>query len=185
MSDTADIGYTAQLIGACGLNSAHYQFARGSGFMRRHTALPYLAHPIDASRPTNEEIIASSRTKLARVAETAGALATIHAERKFGERDKAETLGRSMTHAALEAACIPIADTISSRSAFAVQAAVRAHCLDTLDNARTMALDLGTAPTFAQLSDPDSDLSVRIRREAPTDVYYAFEEALDAYAMPR
>ena len=63
VSDTDDIGYTAQLIGACGLNSAHYQFARGSGFMRRHTALPYLAHPIDASRPTNEEIIASSRTK--------------------------------------------------------------------------------------------------------------------------
>lgn len=185
VNDADDIAYTAQLIGACGLNSAHYQFARGSGFMRRHTALPYLAQPIDQPRPTSEDILASSRTKLSRVAETAGTLANIHAERRFGERDKAEVLGRSMTHAALEAACAPIADNISSRGAFAVQAAVRAHCLDTLDSARNLGIELGTPPSFAQLADPDSDLSVHVRRGAPSDVFYAFEEALDAHAMPR
>lgn len=183
--DANDVAYTAKFLAVCGLNSAWYQFARGSQFMRRHVALPYLARPADQERPSSDDILASSRIKLARVAETAGTLAAMHAKRQSGERDKADTLGRSMAHAALEAACAPIADTISSRGAFAVQATVRTHALGVLDTARNLSLELGTPPSFAQLADPDSDLSVHIRREAPTDVYYAFEEALDAHAMPR
>lgn len=185
VSDDNDTAYIAQIIGSCGLNSAHYQFARGSRFMRRHTTLPYLARPEGQPRPSSEDVLASARLKVARVTETAGKLASLHAERRSGESSVADTLGRSMTHAALEVACIPLADTISSRGEFAVQATVRAHCLDTLDAARNLGLEIGTPPSFAQLADPDSDLSVRIRREAPTDVFYAFEAALDAHAMPR
>lgn len=183
--DTDDVAYTAKIIAACGLNSAWYQFARGSQLMRRHVTLPYLARPIDQPRPTGVEVLDSSRVKLARVAEVAGALTIMHAERRSGQASKADTLGRSMAHAALEAACAPMADTISSRGAFGIQSTVRTHALGVLDTARNLGLELGTPPSFAQLSDANSDLSVHIRRDAPADVYYTFEEALEAHAMPR
>lgn len=185
VQDAEDTTYAAQFIAACGLNSAWYQYARGSTYMRRHIALPYLVRPKDHPRPSCDEVLDASRKKIVRVAEAAGALATLHAEQKFGQSDRAISLGRSMAHATLEAACAPLADALYSRKDFALQAAVRTHCLNILDNARTLGLELGTPPSFAQLADPDSDLSVHIRREAPSDVYYAFDEAWSMHAMPR
>jgi hypothetical protein len=185
VSDENDILYVAQIIGACGLNSGWYQFAKGSRVMRRQLQLPYLARPDAYPRPTSDEVLAQASGNIQRTAELAGKLATLRAENRVGQQGLGQRLGRVMANAALEIACAPFADDIAQTSPFNTQAAVRTQSLEVLERSRALGYEIGTPPSFAQLADPNSDLSVHIRREAPTDACYAFEAALDAYAMPR
>lgn len=185
VSDENDIACVAKIIGACGLNSSWYQFARGSRVMRRQVQLPYLARPDAYPRPTSDEVLAQATGSLQRTAELAGKLATLRAENRVGQQGLGQRLGRVMAHAALEIACAPYTNEIAHESPFNTQIAVRAQSLETLEQSRALGYEIGTPPSFAQLADPDSDLSVHIRRTTPNDVYYAFEAALEAHAMPR
>lgn len=183
--DENDVAYVSLYIATCGLNSAWYQCARNSRFMRRHTALPYIAQREEQPAPTTDSLLASTRSSFARITRTAGVLATYHAKQQPNEPLRADAFGRATAHAALSLACIPVLDTLQSGSVFHTQAAVRAHALATLDTARSIGAELGSPPSFAQLADPDSDMSVHIRRTARSEVFYALEAAQDMYAMPR
>lgn len=183
--DDNDVSFVSRVISSCGLISGWNQFARYAPVMRRQNSIPNLGWPLELERPSSDERLVLARNQLERVGESAGKLVTLHAERRRGIMQQSTKVGRAMVDAGLEVACIGLADDLQKTVPFETQVRVRNRCLEVFDDAHQLGAKLGTQPSFAQAADPDSDLSVHIRRTAPIDVFYAFEAAQAVHAIPR
>jgi hypothetical protein len=95
-------------------------------------------------------------------------------------------LARTVGHASLTLSCVSLGDLIGYESSyltdFDLQDLARQRGLRVLEQSRIMQQVLGTPPSMAQLADPDSDVSVHWRRNAPNGALAAYELAVEAVA---
>lgn len=89
-------------------------------------------------------------------------------------------LGGRIGHASLMLASAHLAGIAPHLSDYDIQWQARIEGLKTAERVGALAETIGTIPSIAQLSDPDSPLSVYWRREAPNGAYDALETALAA-----
>lgn len=64
-----------------------------------------------------------------------------------------------------------------------VQSIVRKRSFTLLRDVRTVGHKLQAIPTLAQLADPDSGFAVHARREAPDQVFNAYADAVEQFAL--
>jgi hypothetical protein len=183
--DKPNVQFASSVLAASALNTAWYSFARGSNVMRRRLRLPVL--PV----ATLETHLETPNLKMEAVGEfkeaalaAKGILHAIEARSPKLEARKA-LVGRMVGRASLTLASAQLGETPFYTTPFVAQTKAREQGLIALDRARSMTEEIGTPPSLAQLPDPDSDLSVYIRRAAPDGVYQAFEEAVETYRIPR
>ncbi|MEO5627697.1 MAG: hypothetical protein ABIQ89_02315 [Candidatus Saccharimonadales bacterium] len=176
------VGFAARILPAAGLNTAWYQFARGAEYevMRRRLKLPFLA-VLPNYRQSSEDMRydAACRFDAAR-AKGAELITAIEGQLPKTERTK-RSLGRMVGTASLVLACAELGDRFIEQplSSTDTQLLVRQNSLRALNDSRTLEAEIGLPPSIAQLSDPDSHLSVFWRREAPTDALNAYHSAVD------
>lgn len=186
MEDPADLAFASRLLGASALNTSWYLFAEGAPVMRRRLKLPLLATEGDIVRPDTIELVQARDRRLAEARRRADthtqmvAFALAEAARD----DSATNLGRLVGNTGLSIATVDLGDvfTFGQGDNFEVQDAVRERSLQTLRDARELGIELHTIPSLAQLADPDSDLSVFWRRQAPNGAYRAYCDAIDRRA---
>lgn len=186
LEDPRDLAFASRLLGASALNTSWYLFARNASVMRRRLKLPNLTVPEDDVRPDTLELIQSRDLRLEDVRGRSRTYASIVAF-GFGEMlldNHRNRLGRNIGNSALAIATVDLGDvfTFGSSDDFEVQDAVRRRALRTLTDARELGVELHTAPSLAQLADPDSDLSVFWRRNAPNGALMAYEQAYEERA---
>lgn len=186
LEDPADLAFASRLLGASALNTSWYLFARGAHVMRRRLKLPVLTVPEDDIRPDTLELIQARDHRLEDVRGRARTYASLVAF-DFGEHlldNHRRNLGRNIGNSALSIATVDLGDvfTFGSSDDFEVQDAVRRRALRTLTDARELGVDLHTVPSLAQLPNPDSDLSVFWRRNAPNGALTAYEQAYEEKA---
>lgn len=186
IEEPESLGFASRLLGASALNTSWYLFAEGAPVMRRRLKLPLLAAPEGIIRPDTISLVQARNRRLAEVRHRADTYAQMvgFALAEAAQSDSATELGRLVGNTALSIATVDLGDlfTFGQGDDFTVQEAVRRRSLQTLRDARVLGLDLHTVPSLAQLADPDSDLSVFWRRNAPNHAYRAYCDAVDQRA---
>lgn len=188
LEEPRDIEFSARLLAVSGLNSAWYSFAQNSEVMRRRLKLPLLIRDHAEDRPNSAQVMEEAKMGF-KEAYVAGHQVVRHlTERRevvYVENYRTR-LGRHLGNASLKLGCAQMADLVvqasDSLTDHDVQAMVRQRSLYVLDDARVLKEEVGSHPSIAQLADPDSDLSVYWRRQAPNGALGAYEMATELVA---
>jgi len=175
-----DLAFVTDTLAVSGLNAGWYNYAQKSDVMRRRLLLPELANDDEDWRESRSGLLTKAQEGLVHAAEMATVFAAAKTERKDTQR-QTFLLGRHLGNVALELACVPLGNAPRFLSAFEVQSVAREKALETLERSRIIADQVGTNPSIAQLSDPDSPLSVYWRRNAPNGAYEAYEQAIEEF----
>lgn len=185
VEDEPDITFATNVFATSALNSTWYGYARGGDVMRKQLELPTIALETDNTLLHTLSIFDNARLTLDEAVAATSALLRAF-ETGAGKRARhIHTAGKILGKASLALACVPGGENVRGFTPFMAQAWARQRGLHTLQQSRAMAAEIGTAPSLAQLADPNSDLSVYIRRSAPNGVEEAFEEASVAHAARR
>jgi hypothetical protein len=178
-----DISFSARLLAVSGINSAWYSFAQNAEVMRRRLKLPLLIHPNILLRPNSGDVMHGAQQGFAGATLDAKRLSIAVENETMRVGLRKRQLGKSLGNSSLKLACVSLGDQVVADSTHltdaSVQILVRQRCLDTLKDSRTLGEEIGTCPSIAQLADPDSDLSVHWRRNAPPGAYEAYEQAAE------
>jgi hypothetical protein len=178
-----DTGFAVRVISAAGVNSAWHTFPPGN-VMRRRLALPNMIGEDGIEPPTPLEHLQTARQGLVEATIAAEGLVLAAGEHSTTSKRRRMALGRQIGEASLTLSCSELATVLPlDASEYEIQSLTRRFSLETLEGARTVAHEIGSAPTLAQFADPDSDLSVMFRRAAPNAAYKAFEAATSCYAI--
>lgn len=177
-----DVQFTSRLLAASGMNTAWYGFAQGADYevQRRRLKLPMLTSGRPDWRPTSEEIFRNSGDKFEEAAVLAGKVVTCVEYRSPRSSDFKKDLGRTIGKGALTLASVPIADSFVNNVELTdadIQLVVRQRGLQALSEGRALGATIGSNPSIAQLANPDSDLAVYWRREAPNGAHDAINVA--------
>jgi len=164
---------------AC-LGSGPYMF--NGDVMHRYVSLPMLAAEDIADRPSSDELRETAYLKLAEAAELAGKTVIAHEQRvskKIFTRLAMRT-GKTSVEAALMLACVPLGNITSDPGSYLsnqdVQLMVRQTCMSALQATESLAIELGTYPSVAQLSDPLSPLAVALQTEGSNEAVKIYEK---------
>lgn len=179
VQEPEDITFTRRVLAAGGLNTAWYSFAQDApDVMRRRLKLPPVAVENDPWRADSATLLESARLRYddaVLLADRVVAATELRARRLHQHK---KVLGRHLGETSLILACVDMDANAIYGTAFDVQHVVRQRSLAALEDARNLAGEVGAHPTLAQLADPDSDLSVYWRRNAPIGAYDAYEAAI-------
>lgn len=185
VEDEPDVTYAYQLLAASGMSSAWYLSARDSETMSKRFKLPVLARGEDDTLFQGLALQEQARVVFDdAIVAAQGLLSAVETNSPLRGK-KTGVLGKTLGNASLALACVPAGEAVRNFTPFMTQAWVREQGMGVLQKARAMAANIGTPPSFAQLADPNSDLAVEIRRNAPNVVEQAYEEGVTLYAMPR
>lgn len=185
IEDEPDAAYATNLLAVSGINSTWYNLARRRDVMRSPVRLPEVGANEQISLLDDYSLLERARLTVDNAVLSAQGLMRAIKSREPAQTRKAVILGRTLGEASLTLACVPNGEQARQTPPFIAQAWAREQGLGVLQQARSMALDLGTHPSIAQLADPNSDLAMEIRRHAPNTVELAYDEALAMHAMPR
>jgi hypothetical protein len=177
-----DIDFATRIIGPAGLNTASYIFPKGD-VMRRRILLPNMIGEDGIEPPTPADHLRAGLLGLREARVAAEGLVFAAGEKLRTTNRQRMELGRDIGEISLGLICADMPEILSMDSEYAIQAMARQRSLQALEIARTMGAEIGTPPSLAQLADPDSNLSVFFRREAPNGAYQAFEEATALYGI--
>jgi hypothetical protein len=185
VEEPVDVQFSAKVLAVSGINSAWYSFARGAEekVMRRRLKLPLLATGDAERRPDVTTLLPSARQRVNDAALQAHLLVGANELLSVAKiEDHKKQLGRAVGGASLELACIASQSGFSgfgkTVTDFDAQNFARQRGLWALHHGRTLATEMGSYPSIAQLADVDSDLSVYWRRQAPNGALEAYEQAL-------
>ncbi len=181
ITEPQDLQFAARMIAMGAINSSWYLYGEHAPVMRRRLNLPELASAESDWRQDTQGLLVKTRHDLVSATELAEATVATHINRASTQKIRSQ-LGRRVGNASLGLASLEVGTTAQSLSAFAVQARARQEGLQLIEDARTLGDRTGTHPSIAQLADPDSDLAVLWRREAPNEAYTAFEWATEEVA---
>lgn len=175
-----DITFARNVIAMSGLNAGWYNYAAHSPVMRRRLDLPTLADGETDWRETRTGLLTKAQQGLVEAATIAEVLVATKVERRSTARHQ-QQLGRHLGNVSLQLACIEVGTVADSYTPFDVQNFAREQSLQTLEQARVFGDQVGSHPSMAQLADPNSDLAVYWRRNAPNGAFEAYEEAIEDY----
>lgn len=172
LEDDGDLQFMSEILAVSGLNTSWYTFA-DQEVMRRRLYLPERANDETGLRQSRESLVQNVRANLSVCAELASQIFAEHTTRRITKRTQAG-LGRAIGTASLGLAVVHLGDAPESVSAHQIQDATRRASLKALHRSRTMVSETGTIPSMAGFSDPDSDISVYVRRNAPNQTRTLF-----------
>jgi hypothetical protein len=183
INDPISREFATRLLGATVFNGAWYHSAQGAhrasideSVGRRRAKLPDLTAEGDDWRPNSDSLLVSSAERLQIASDWGGKLLTGMETKGSKTREKA--FGKYLADTSLVIASVEIGDyTATARPAEAQHLAWRSG-LEMVNNARSLGEEIGSHPSPAQLADPDSDLLVFWRRNAPDGAYAALPRAL-------
>ncbi len=177
-----DLAFASRILGASALNTSWYLFAKGAPVMRRRLKLPVLASYDPELQPDTDQLVQQRNLSLSQAKSRADrhtAMVSVGL-RELALEDSKTLLGRHVGNAALKIATVDLAR--QSRDGFEIQDIVRRRALRTLRDARELGGEIHTVPSLAQLANPDSDLSIFWRRNAPDGALSAYQSAYEAFA---
>lgn len=188
-ADPASRRFTAQHAGAAAENTSHKSFSENAHLLppqlgpvqRRVLKLPTLTAGRPEWRPDSAEIQRDTADHFTTACgEALKVMKCIEFSSPRTMQSKVN-FGRTVGKAGLYAACIELGDDLvgAAITDADVMLRVRQTCLESLSYARHIGSIVGSNVTLAQLANPDSDLSVYWRREAPNEAYQVFNEAAE------
>jgi hypothetical protein len=185
LEDKESVRFSSRLLAASGMNTAWYEFANRAEreVMRRRLKLPLLIAGRPEWRPNSEELRRDASTGFAEAAVSATKVMKAIEFSSPRKRDFDTELGRTIGKASLTTACIGLGDKVHNNYRLDdadVQMLVRRQGLSALRDARSLGTELGSNPSIAQLANPDSDLAVYWRRNAPNEAIGALTLATEA-----
>lgn len=185
VKEPTDISSASSFISPAGINMSWHSFAEASEVMRRRLKLPRLDADDPEMRPTSHMLRADSIETFGQAAEKGYRLVEAFRSHRFDDVEEySKQVGRMTGSAALILDCVEIGDQIGYDEVymtdFEVQDWARRRGMGVLERARTMQTEIGHAPSIASLADPDSGLSVNLRRNATNAVVEAYEEAYES-----
>jgi hypothetical protein len=182
--DPDDIKFVTKILTAAGLNTAWYSFGQTDMVMRRRLKLPNLSEGFSENPYAQNELMLRGSYHLSEMGGLAWNLMASHIDSSSRQNKLRTSLGRAAGNAALHINCIGLAGQLEGASPYMAQELARTSCLGALERARSLQSELSYPASLSQLPDPDSDLSVHIRRSAPNNIYEAYDEAISMYAIP-
>jgi hypothetical protein len=185
VEEPEDISFVTKILAAAGMNTSWYNYGQTDSVMRRCLKLPMLTFGFNERPESQADLLLKAGYHLGEMGRMAEYLATAHAlsDPKIAKIRK--EMGRTAGNASLSINCIGLADQLPGATPRVAQEMARVSCLVALQGAKVLSPDAGYAPSFAQLPDPDSDLAVHIRRDAPNNVFAAYDEAVSMFAVQR
>jgi len=180
-----DLTFASDVLAASSINSSWYGLARRAPVMRRRLKLPILAQTDRDYAPTAVDLVHGAIGELTNAGGFADRYTAALTECSNEVQKHARSLGRIIGNASLTIACVgmsePTLHRLSGLPDDLVQQAVRRRGLIALHQAHMLGETIGTPPSLAQLADPNSDVSVYWRRQAPTGALEAFELATQTH----
>lgn len=169
-----DIAFGSRILAASGFNTAYYSHARGTSYMRRVLHLPRPTRNPNRTVTTGS-MLQDAQFNFCEAYYAAEKLTDAAAKTSLEHANAKVPFGRLVGNASIKLACVTLGDRIGQYDEAAAQRMVRQRYLDTVQDSRDLGADVGSAPSLAQLANPDSDLSVFWRREAPNGALQAYE----------
>ncbi len=176
-----DIAFTSPILAASGINTAWFSFGRTLDVMRRELKLP---HPSQRRPITTDGLLEDAQLGFFEAAHSAEKITKQARKGGLEYANHAIPFGRAIGNASLKLACVTLADTLVGLDEVTTSEVIRRHCLQTLQTSRDLSTVIGSAPSLAQLANPDSDLSVHWRRTAPNGAVEAYEQAVAMLTTP-
>lgn len=182
LQDPQDIASAGEIITPAGLNTDWYLSAQNAqDVMRRRRKLALLATLDPEQRPTSYMLHHEATDLFGAATEKAQGLVIATARGLETLEDFKKKTARSIGHASLVLDSVAIGDKVGygeiQATDFDLQNMSRLRALKALEQARTLHAITGEVPSLAGLADPDSGISVHLRRTATTPVVEAWEEA--------
>lgn len=174
--------FAAGRIAASGLNTSWYALARGANVMNRRLKLPTTARLEDDWRTDTAGLMAEASAGLQHSVQLGEELVSNHIETRPNKKTTA-AFSRTLGNACLELGCVSFGLQFEDLSAFDAQALARSAALEIVERVRVTQQGRATYPSLAQLTDPDSDVSVMWRRDAPDDAFDAWTQAYEEHAV--
>ena len=168
--------FASRTLAIATFNSGWYMNGQGAPVMRRVGHLPVLVDEEREWRQTPEGMRVAMGWNAHDLAIHAGHLAVQHAERAPSARQKIK-VGRRLTDLSLGLAGLQVVDIAATATAAEAQHSAWEASQDMVSLSRTLGGEIGSNPSIASIADPDSDLSVYWRRNAPDDAFEAFVES--------
>jgi len=181
VQEEPDVQFASELLSATGINTSWYALARDALVMRRRLYLPQLADDTLDFRLSP----AGVRDEAYGGIVEAGVFADLYRDEHYEGAPLKRTrqaFGRAIGNASLGLGCLELGSAHLRMNAFDAQLAARQQGQRAIERARQLELQLGAAPSLAQLADVDSPLAVYWRRVAPNGAYQAYEEAIELAA---
>lgn len=163
-----DIKEWADCVVPALLGSAPYHM--NGDVMGRHVSLPMLAHHDYQKRPNSEQLLQQALIANEKALEWARYLTVAHVVKLPRPQERRIELktAKAVAHAGFMLRCIELgditADPANNLSNKEVQKLVRSNCMQAVQEAGTLALEIGAFPSAAQLPDQISPLSIEIQR---------------------
>lgn len=176
-----DLEFTAPLLAASGLNTAWFSFGRTLDVMRRELKLP---RPSQRRPITTANLLEDAQLGFFEAAHSAEKVTKQARKGGLEYANHVVPFGRAIGNASLKLACTTLADMLAGLDEATSSEVMRRQSLHTLQASRELGDTIGTAPTLAQLANPDSDLSVYWRRTAPNGAVEAYEQAVAMLTEP-
>lgn len=187
VQEPRDIESANSFITPAGLNTSWYSFARDSlEVMRRRLKLAELATADPEQRPTTYMLHHEATDLFGSAVDKARGLVIATQEGLETVDDYKKRIAQTIGHASLVLDSAPIGDQVGygeiEVSDFDLQNMSRLRGLQALERARTLHEATGEVPSIGGLADPDSGISVFLRRQATNAVVDAYEEAYETAA---
>jgi len=186
VTDPEAISYAVDILAPAAFNTAWYNGAQAAGMevQRRRLKLPRFDLPHGNQLPSDFwQLGRQAFGGSLKVADTI-VRATHNQDRRLNQYKKLYM--RQLGNAALELVGSQLdPKLIAEASAFDAQLWARMQSLRLLDTARNLGEVIGRHPSLKQLADPDSYLSVHVRRTAPRVAKQAFTDAYNTRAAVR
>lgn len=176
-----DIYFTRRLLEASLFNSGWYSAACGSlDVQRRRLKLPLLTEASNHSGVDLWTMLRRSADMVEAVAVSAGKLVTLLEYQAPRVQRTEVQVGRQIGNSSLLLAAANLARIAPAVEDATIQRWVRHQGLAIVQDSRRLVDEVGSYPSVAQLAEPDSDLGVFWRREAPDGALEAYEMAMAA-----
>jgi hypothetical protein len=176
----ADLEYMTNLAAAAAIGGSYHGLAEHAPTMRSRLKSARIADDTADWRETRSGLKAKTLQGFEHGITLANQLVIAKRNRRPVEKLNRST-GRQLGSVSLHTTVLPIVGAPLGQSAYDIQYAVRERGLDLLDTTAAYADRIGALPSPAQLVDPDSPLSVDIRRHAPDAVFSAYEQTLEDF----
>jgi hypothetical protein len=185
VTEPTDIGYAVDILAPAAFNTAWYSGAQATtDVQRRRLKLPRFDMPEGIATP--QTFWDSGRQNFGGALKLANTLVRETHERNPQINKRRQMYMRQLGNAALELTGSQLSSGIlAEATAYDAQLWARMQSLRLLDTARNLGEIIGRHPSLKQLADPDSYLSVHIRRTAPKGARKAFVDAFDARSTAR
>lgn len=174
MQTVEEVQEWADCVAIAGIGTSPYLL--GGNVMHRYIPLPMLAAHTPEARPSSEELWEATVHRLQKAHLMAEYLTTAHRMRLSPSKENALALktGKMIAQASLSLAAIPLGNITADPGNYLgnkeVQMMVRQTAMRTVQQAGSVALEIGAFPSAAQLAEPLSPLGVEIQKAASNTV---------------